>query len=572
MPEEHGTKVVGEVAPKTMPTATLVELLERSKHRFAPQDRVAKRSAVLALADRPIRSGVLLLRFHEALCFMQAYPSDAKLLRVVEGILADFGKRVAALGTTEVRRLEETGVARTTVYCPLSYAAARWLTRRFPESAELDWDDPENEEGLAAILPLLVDVLAEEALVEVGVPYRRWLAVAKGEDPRSDVAWILDRLERRPRGREAARALYDRVQPRIQWELRESVAASRTLAKVPGRPVFFHRGALLPRGGPLGRRLPGPRAAVRAASMREAGELLDTAFVAVTLRYREVHGFNFADPGDVVVADVGRGVEVAWLGVLPAHRLPVRAHYGYLLLKNGVPVGYGDASLLFDWCEIAFNIFDTFRQGESAFIFVRLLAFLYQWLHVRAFYLSPYQLGYENEEAIASGAFWFYYKLGFRPTRPDLVRLADDEQRRIARDRTHRSSRETLQRFCEGSMFASLDSPSEAAVRDFEVRRVALRVAADGRMQPAAHVVAEVARSLGVPRWRAWLRSERVAFERLAPILALIPDLARWPLRERRALADIVRAKGGLREAEYLRRMQAHSRLRESLLKLGALH
>lgn len=564
MPEEHRTEAVGGVLPKTTPTAALVELLERSKHRFTAGDRVAKRAAVMTLASRSIRRSALLLRLHEALCFMRAHPDAPDLLQAVESALGGFGKRVAVLRALEARRLEETGVVGTTVYCPLSYPAARWLVRRFPESVELDWDDAKNEEGLAGILPLLVEVLAEEALVDVDVPYRAWLAAAKGDDARSDLAWILDRLDRRRHGGMARYALYDRVQPRIRWELRESVA-SRTMAKVAVRRVFFHRGALLPRGGPLSGRLPGPRVAVRTAPREEAGELLETARVAVTLRYREVHGFNFADPGDVVVADTGRGVDIAWFGLLPAHRLPLRAHYGYLLLKNGVPVGYGDASLLFDWCEVAFNIFETFRQGESAFILVRLLAFLYQWLHVRAFRLSPFQIGYDNDEAIRSGAFWFYYKLGFRPTRPDLAGLADEEWQRIARDRAYRSSRETLERLSEGPMFVSPRSSASPAVRDFEVRRVGIRATAETTAAPTEHV----ARLLGAGRWRAWPRPERVALERLAPILALIPDLAKWSARERRALVDVVRAKGGPREAEYLRRMRVHPGLRDSLLKLG---
>src|SRR5206468_12553294 len=243
-------------------------------------------------------------------------------------------------------------------------------------------------------------------------------------------AWILDRVERRARDSEAPRAVYDRTEPRLRWALGDG-PGSRTLARLPGRSVYFHRGPLIRRRGSRARRLPEPPVPVRRASRPAAADLLDAARAAVVVRYREVHGFNFADPDDIVVAEAGRGVEVAWFGLLPAHRLPLRAHYGYLLLKNGVPVGYGDASLLFDWCEIAYNVFEPFRGGEAAWIFDRLLAFIRQWLGVRAFHLTPYQLGLGNDEALSSGAVWFYYKLGFRPTRPDLARLAREERRRI---------------------------------------------------------------------------------------------------------------------------------------------
>jgi hypothetical protein len=66
------------------------------------------------------------------------------------------------------------------------------------------------------------------------------------------------------------------------------------------------------------------------ASPAEGTLLRDAALAAVTVRHREVHGFTRADPRDVVVADAGRGMEIVWLGLPPAHRLPLRAHYGYL--------------------------------------------------------------------------------------------------------------------------------------------------------------------------------------------------------------------------------------------------
>lgn len=565
----HNAKAAGSAAP----IAPLVDLLDRSKNRFTPEDRAAKRAALLALAGRPIRDPTLLLRFHEALCFLRAYPDDTDLLRLVEAELEAFSARILAMrtaGSTEATQaLEETGIAQTAILCPLSYPAARWLATRFPDGAEIDWDDAETEERLGAILPFLIGLSDEEALVEMGGSYRAWLAAAKGDDPRSDLGWILDRLERAPLGATARRALYDGLNLRTRWELRET-PASRTLTKVPVPRVFFHRGALVRFRGPLTRRLPGPPVSVRLAPPREAEALLDAARAAVAVRYREIHGFNFADPGDVLVADVGRGVQIVWCGLLPEHRLPLRAHYGYLLLKNGVPTGYGDASLLFDWADAAFNIFETFRPGESAFVFVRLLAFLHQHFQIRTFHLDRYQIGYGNDEAIASGAFWFYYKLGFRPKRSDLSHLAADERRRIAQDPTYRSPRETLERLCQDGMVVRVGNRTDPARHAFDVQQLARRAAARASRDSGGNGAAAVARSLGVKHWRAWPRMERRAFERMAPVLALIPDLADWPRKERSAVVEIVRAKAGPREADYLRRMRAHRRLRDRLLKLGA--
>jgi hypothetical protein len=537
---------------------TLVTRLEEAAHRFGSGAGAEKHDIVTALVARPIRRASLLLRYHEALDFLRAHPDDAAVLRAVQSELAGFHRRVAALTKREATRLDATGVAGTRIDCPLSYPAARWLVSRFPGSVALDWSDPELEPGLAAVLSAVVEGLAEDALVEVGVPVRTWLATASAGEPRGELAWLLDRIGRRGA---TARALYDRAEPRLLWDLGAG-PGSRTAAAVPVRAAFFHRGALRGRGGPLARRLPGPPVPIRPASRSEAAGLLDTARAAVTVRYREVHGFNYADPDDVVVAEAGRGVAIAWFGVLPEHRLPLRAHYGYLVLKNGVPIGYGDASLLFDWCEIAVNVFETFRRGESGFVFARLLASLCQWLGVRAFHLSPYQLGHDNDEALDSGAFWFYYKLGFRPVRPDLARLAREEQARLVRTPGTRSPRAMLARLATDRMVLSLKAV-DPAVRDFEARRVAWR-SARSAARPG-----DIARALGASGWRAWPTAEQRAFRRLVSTLAQISDLARWSARDRRALVEIVRAKGGHHEADYLRRMQVHRRLRRALLRLG---
>lgn len=568
-PDGRASNVGGPAAP----TAALVDILDRSKNRFTPEARAAKRAALLRLEGRSIRDPARLLRLHEALCFLRAYPDDAHILQLVETALEAFGNRVDTVraegSPSTIEALEETGIARTTIFCPLTYPAARWLAGRFPGGAEIDWDDAGTEERLGAILPFLVGLADEEALVEMGGAYRAWLAAAKGNDRQSDLGWILDRIERAPLEATAGRALYDGLNLRIRWELQET-PASRTLAKVPVPRVFFHRGALARYRGPLARRLPGHPVPVRLASPGEGEVLLDAARAAVAVRYREIHGFNFADPRDILVADAGRGVRIAWCGLLPEHRLPLRAHYGYLLLKNGVPTGYGDASLLFDWADVAFNIFETFRPGESAFVFVRLLAFLHQHFKIRTFHLDRYQVGYGNDEAIASGAFWFYYKLGFRSRRSDLRRVATDERGRMARDPTYRSSRETLERLCQDGMVARAGDRADPAWHAFDAQQLARRAVAQAARDPGGSGAAAVARSLGMRSWRAWPRAERRAFERLAPVLALIPDLGDWSGEERRALVQIVRAKAGPREADYLRRLRAQRRLRHRLLRLGA--
>ena len=81
--------------------------------------------------------------------------------------------------------------------------------------------------------------------------------------------------------------------------------------------------------------------------------------------------------------------------------------------------------------------------------------------------------------------------------------------------------------------------------------------------------VEEVARSLNV-RANDWKEAERNAFEDLALVLALIPDLADWTKDERLDVVRIVRAKASADEARYVRLLQRHPRLRDEVIKLGS--
>jgi len=93
--------------------------------------------------------------------------------------------------------------------------------------------------------------------------------------------------------------------------------------------------------------------------------------------------------------------------------------------------------------------------------------------------------------------------------------------------------------------------------RDFGGSAARLRGAAERR----------VARAIGMAIPREAL--PRRAFSDFGLVLAGIPDLARWSPAEKRAVADVIRAKSGPSERRYLRLLQRHPRLRRALIRLG---
>jgi hypothetical protein len=269
---------------------------------------------------------------------------------------------------------------------------------------------------------------------------------------------------------------------------------------------------------------------------------------------------NYANPDEVHLADLGEGVQLAVIGVLPSRRLLLEANYGYLLLANGVPVGYGGVSPLFRQANTGINVFDPFRGSEATFLWAQTLRAFRSLFGVRRFIVNGYQFGAGNSEAIASGAYWFYYRLGFRPASPENERLAAAESARLQRE-GGRSSPATLRRLATGDLHLDLpdwdpaDAFDEAAldhVGTVLARRLA-EVPEWSRTRAARVLSRQVEAACGAHAAR-WAAEERTAFERIAPLAGMLPGLSSWPLADRRSLAALLRAKGAAGERDYAQR------------------
>jgi len=256
--------------------------------------------------------------------------------------------------------------------------------------------------------------------------------------------------------------------------------------------------------------------------------------------------------------------------------LPLRAYHAGLTLKNGVPINYIEGISLFDWMEVGFNTFYAFRDGETAWIYSKVLHFLHQLTRVTCFSVYPYQLGHENEEAIKSGAFWFYRKLGFRPGRPELLAITRKEETKMTRDPTHRTSSRTLRQLAAEHVFYEFGDGLPGQWDTFSTRRIGLAVQRrmaeefDGDPEKLRWgTMEELSQDLQA-EVGTWSPLEQSAFETFASVLSLAPELTQWTNLQKQALVDIIRAKGSADERKYLRLLQQHRQLKEIVLRLGS--
>src|ERR1700724_1253803 len=123
--------------------------LEAFRYRFGPGEaaRVVKLLKRLDATRFPDSSS--LIRFHEALLFLRAFPQGPSVVRVTERILNSFHKKVEALlkvgaDMDDFDTFEVSGIAGTQMEDALSFDVASWLIKRKRNRLEIAWETYES--------------------------------------------------------------------------------------------------------------------------------------------------------------------------------------------------------------------------------------------------------------------------------------------------------------------------------------------------------------------------------------------------------------------------------------------
>lgn len=563
------------------PTHRLLNQLDKLKLEFDQRSGQRLASVIKRLRRQRLTEADEFLHLHETLLFLRAYPQSRSILNETEKLLREFPKLLEeaseAVDLTSLDHPETSGIAGRTVIDTFSYHIVRWLAGRFRRHVEFYWDWFESENRLAQTWPRFMPHLEEDAFVEANVPYRRWLQMAR--NGKAELSWLIERFESLPIADLDKAELYDSQQLYVQWA--PPYRASRTGMRLPANlaktPVFYHREPLLQRRDvSFTDELKKSPPQLRKLSQRESETILDFAREASTVRYRELYGFTHGDPAQVIRAELGRGVDLFVIGLPPERRLPLRAYHAAMIFKNRVPIGYFEGLSLFERMESGFNLYYTFRDGETAWLYARTLNVMRHLLGVTTFSLDPYQIGFENEEGIQSGAFWFYRKLGFRPTDQQLLKLTETEEFKIKSQPSYRTSATTLRKLAASSMVFELNKNRPGDWDHFQVRHIGLRLqttmaesfGGDARKMRAA-AISFVERNLGLDS-RTLTGARSKIFSDMALVLLLIPDMGRWKRNEKDGLKRIIQARMSAYEGKYLRLMQRHATFRRAVIELGS--
>ena len=410
----------------------MLDALEAMKGQFGGE--AARRTEALLERRARFRDPADLIRFHELVLYLRAYPQSPRVVELSDQILFSFGDRLRGIDRDPFEDPEISGIAGTGLSTNFSYDVAENLAARYP--LEIDWANYQNSHRLAPVLSRLIPLAREYASVEPHVDWRYWFDRARG-----NLRWLLRNVDR---------DTYDLLEIPLRWELGDS-PATRSRTRIPRRRIFYHDGPFIKRSEiSLEREFAAPPLAVRRVARPR--KILDLILDTSAVRYRELWGFTYPDASRVDHADFGRGVDFYFFPVDPKWRLPVRKYHAGMFFKNGVPIGYFEGLSIDERMEAGFNLYYTFREGETAWLYAKILKLFREQIGVTCYSVDPYQLGHENEEAIDSGAFWFYRKLGFRSASPKLAPMIEREESRIAANREYRTPSATLRRLAEAPL------------------------------------------------------------------------------------------------------------------------
>jgi hypothetical protein len=447
--------------------------------------RASKAQALAAVARTTLRDGAALPRYQDCLLYLLAHPLDAAQRRDVEAELARLARYLHQRRGRHGPDLADQGLPWVEMVTSFSHDATRWLLDHPHCRQRIDTFDPGAPADLNAVLKATLNS-TEHSETTAGLD-NEGLLQALGVPPRSRLRFIIDelgRLDALPCVKDqlyGSLRLYTRLTPTHR---RFSKAYNRL--PMPGRPYWqkallrdFDAQALIE--SPL----PAPR--------ELAGEALDDVIrvikTSLVLTCRETDPATYLDPRTLRVLDLEHGLTVTVYGMQAQRQLALESYVGFTLFKNGLAAAYGGAWLLGPRAAFGMNIFEPYRGGESGFMMCQVLRTYRQLFAASCFEVDAHQFGLDNPDGIATGAFWFYYRHGFRPLDPALAALAERERSKMRRQPGYRSSERTLLRFTGSDV--ALNFGHARATRPFDLlvpvtRMIARRFGGDRRAAESA--------------------------------------------------------------------------------------
>jgi hypothetical protein len=443
------------------------------------------------------------------------------------------------------------------IVCSYSRTIAGWLVHKFPGDVSLDSSGADNE-AIISVLQLLLPAIEFEATTQghfnLGDRIRQVSGLKRKKE---QLAWLIDLFEQSPLPDTIKDELYGQLKVFVKWNVNAAQVAASYLHFPFAKKLFHGKFPKYIRAGKHVREKVDPPIRL---SAQQKSLVLDTMKFSLALQYRETDPVTFADENELEFFDMGRGLQIALVGMQKHKRLSLESYIGYMAFKNGVPLAYGGGWIWGQRCRIGISIYPEFRKTGSSWLFTQVLRLYYQHFNVRHFIVRANQFGKGNHDGLRSGAFWFYYKLGFRPADYELKKLARSEWKKIRANKTYRSSLKTLRMFIAGPLEWRL-APASIPMVDAETisRKISDTINMDhGRSQITAlrSVKNQVKEKLKPLNWPGQLKHSIRDLENWCLLINLLTGFQDWKTEDKKRLVELIQVKLTGKERDFIVAMQ----------------
>lgn len=500
------------------------------------------------------------LEYFDRLLFRLAYPSGKyeyrDTRRALNRLVTVIADQLSSGDYRAIRVFSGSGLPGSELTAAFSFSLTKWLTTTFPDETTLHSSNADAESTRMLFREILPRT-EYESIFSGEMKLAGRIKKLKGKNRGSGLSWLIQRMDESTLQERDKESAFHHLKVFIRWKSSYS-SLNRISARIPSEAIYYHKKIehkpVLKRI--LGKALPLPET----LNNHEATHLINIARCTLAYLYRETEPVTYADSKEVTLFRLERGLSIALYGMNPERRLSLESYMGYMAFKNGVPVAYGGGWLFGHRCQFGINILPAYRGGESAFIFCQLLRVYHQYYKASLFVVKPYQFGRHNAEAIRSGAFWFYYKAGFRPEKNDLLQAAKEEWRKKNSTPAYRSPPAVLKKLTGSDLLLALN---KMAFPGYDPALLSTRITGfindrfSGSRKTATNIcLKELKKQAGINRTAGWTPCERRALAEWSLLAASHLQISKWSVAEKKQFIRLVRLKGQAGERNFILHLQ----------------
>lgn len=409
-----------------------------------------------------------IIAYHDALLFLLAYPESPELFSLAQNEMHRLCAHIKTLPENKKETLALSGIAYTPIHGSYSFSLLKWLTKVFPENVRIHSFD---ETGLhpKEILKQAFPEMEFEWMGNESLKPIPWLKKISGRTKSSDMLiWLLEHFDNMAVSSQVKELLFESLKLYVSVYA-EHPSFSKSFGNISKQKIYCHPQGLKKRFEEkklINTPLPPPQK----LSEEQKRNIISSSRITLALLNRETDPVTYCNETGLLYYELEHGLSIALFSMLPERRLPLESYIGFMMFKNGYPMAYGGAWLFAQRSLLGINIFEWFRGGESAFVFAQLVRTYKQAFGAEYFEVEPYQFGKNNPEGLKSGAFWFYYRFGFRPIDKRLKTLAKTEHEKILTNKGYKTPIEVLKEFTKSnvaetfSQSASVFNPSQISL------------------------------------------------------------------------------------------------------------